>query len=176
MRNAIITLFTGLLLACSVSAQSQSRSIGMSYSFSGIGVTYGQSVDNNCFYDISLTAQLGEVFMNRTDCPGLSAAFTCNYIFHQWASSNGNIISMYAGPGMDVGFARDFRKEWGYLIGLKGRLGGMCVFDRNIAVSFSLSPTVGCHMTVADDNVRMEYFRYGLLGFIIPEVGIRFCF
>lgn len=176
MRKTIFTLLAGLLLTCSVSAQNLNRSAGMTFSFSGIGFTYGQYADNNCFYDLSLKLQMGEVFANRTDCPGLSASFTCNYVFHQWTSSNGNVISLYAGPGMEVGYAKDYRKERGYLIGLKGRFGGICVFDRNIAISMSISPTIGCHLTVKDNNVRMEYFRYGLLGSILPEVGIRYCF
>ena len=72
--------------------------------------------------------------------------------------------------------AHDLRKEYGCFFGLKGRIGMECLFSRDISISLSFSPVIGMHMTLKDDYLVMKYYKYGLIGSAIPEIGIKYLF
>lgn len=168
----ILLLITGVWNVCA-----QTRAAGASFSFSGLGVSYEESPAEGTFYEFGLKAELGEVLTDRTDCPGVSASFTCNYIISRWQSANHNEIILYAGPGIETGWIKDFHRERGLFIGLKGRVGLRCMFPRRIIVSVSLAPCFGAHFISREyTGVRMEYYRYGLMNTVMPEIGIKYAF
>ena len=178
MLNVITRVCTVIIMGCTyVSyAYAQPKSLGTSYSFSGMALSYEHYLTNDSFAEISLKGETGEMFMGRTEIPGVSASFTWNMNIYDWTSRNGNTVSIFAGPGLTAGWGEDLRKQSGGFIGLKGRVGGECSFNRKVIISFSVSPVIGTHAVLLEDSIRMTYYRYGLLGAVIPEIGIKYRF
>lgn len=167
----IMAVFSAMTLS-----YAQPKSIGTLYSFSGLGFCYEHVLNDECFISADIRAEMGEVFMNRTDMPGISASVTGNFILATWPSGNGNKINFFAGPGVVMGTASDYHVERGYFFGLKGRTGVECLFDRNISISASLNPIFGSHMVIMDDSVQMKHYKNGLINAILPEIGIKYLF
>ena len=159
-----------------VSGYAQPKAVGSTFSLSGIGIMYEHALNDDCFVDVDIKAEMGEVFMNKTDLPGVSASFSCNFIIRKWSSRYGTEIKAIAGPGVAVGIASDHYKDFGYYMGLKGRAGIECSFDRNIAVSVCLNPILGSHLSITDNMVQMKYYRNGLINAVLPEIGIKYMF
>lgn len=157
-------------------ANAQPESFGTTFSFNGIGLCYEHSVNENTFMEFALKTMTGEAFMNREEYPGVSVSFTWNMIMKTWDSRNGERIDLFAGPGLAAGWSKDFMKERGFNIGLAGRVGVQCSFSRNVEISACVTPVLGMHMVLLKESIRMEYYRYGLLNTIMPEIGIRYRF
>lgn len=154
----------------------QPKALGGIFSFSGIGLTYGHYLNQNCFIEADLRAETTELFLNRTDYPGVSVSLTSNFILKEYSSQNGNPIRIFAGSGITIGKARDLFKESGYFFGLKGRAGIECNFKRNISISATLNPIFALHMVILEDHADMKYYRNGIMNLIMPEVGIKHMF
>jgi len=154
----------------------QPESLGATFSFSGISVCYEHEVNDDTFLDFAVKADTGEMYLSRERFPGISASFTWNMILKTWDSGNGQKIDLTAGTGMAFGWSKDFMKDRGFNLGLKGRVGARFRFTRNIGISVCVAPVLGMHMTLLKDSIRMEYYRYGLLNAIMPEIGIRYMF
>lgn len=154
----------------------QIQSIGTAYSYNGVGILYELNRNDDCFMEINLQAELGEVLMDRTDIPGISASFTRNYILRTWKSDEGNNIRLYAGIGAIAGYANDFKRKAGPFFGIKGKAGIDCHFPRRVRISLALSPIIGCHLTYGTKYQKMEYYRNGLLNSFMPEIGICYMF
>lgn len=155
---------------------SQPKSAGAAYSFSGISASYEHRVTDDAFCEIALKSELGEVFLNRSRLPGISASFCWNLILREWESEEGNILRIFAGPGVHLGWGKDFKRDKGISFGLKGRFGIECDFPRNVSISLSASPVIGLQITKLDQSLKIDYFKNGLLNFILPEIGIRYRF
>lgn len=166
-----------LAVCASISyVDAQPRSIGTSYSFSALGISYEHTLNQDCFISADVKAEMGAYFMDSTRSPGVSASLSGNFIINRWTSRNGNTICAFAGPGISAGIAHEFRKDYGYFLGLKGRLGMECLFDRNVSVSICLTPILGMHMTIVDGHLEMRYYKRGLINAMIPEIGIKYLF
>lgn len=175
IHKTLVTLIVSLLYIGI--SYAQPKAIGTTYSFSGICISYEHSVKGDSFIEAEIKAELSEVFVNRTDMPGVSTSFTWNYVLKNWTSAEGNEVRMYAGPGIAAGICKDFKKPSGIFLGLKGRIGTECSFSsRNIIISACLAPVLGTHVTLNGKILEMRYYRNGLLSTIMPEVGIRYMF
>lgn len=86
------------------------------------------------------------------------------------------MICAFAGPGISLGMADELKKGRGYFIGLKGRAGAECSFDRQVSISICINPVLGSHLTLEDDHLEMKLYRYGLLDAVMPEIGIKYMF
>lgn len=159
------------------SAYSQPRSVGATYSFTGFSISYEHLIKGeDTFVDMSIKAETSEMFFLKSDAPGVSASVTLNYPVRNWLSSEGNKMSFIAGPGLLIGYGRDMNTAKGLYLGIKGKLGFECRFSRNITLSAFVSPTIGTHMDIHREYVRMKYYRNGLICGLIPEVGIKYAF
>jgi hypothetical protein len=165
-----------LAVASIHTATAQMKTLGTSWSLSGIGVFYEKHSSAQTFIHISVQAEMGEMFIGRTPYSGLSAAFTWNHIFAQVESRGGTPVLFYAGPGLAAGASKDFNGPAGLYFGLKGRIGMMCVFERGINISVSLAPTLGIQLTKDDENFITRTYRNGLLQSVLPEIGISYRF
>ena len=178
MHDALKRYLLVCMTVCAVMhyADAQPRSAGTSYSFSGIGIEYEHDLRKDCFINADIRAEMLALFMDRNHTPGISASFSCNFIIREWESRNSNVISLFAGPGVTVGLANEFRKDYGMFFGLKGRVGAECRFDRNVAVSICLNPILGSHLSIVDEVIEMSYYKNGLINTILPEIGIKYTF
>lgn len=163
-------------------AHAQKHSIGTSWSFSGVGLTYDCQIKETAFIHAGAQLEMTEIFMGRASVPGGSVSLTWNDIIGSRSSRNGNRISFFAGAGAAAGYCKDFRlkkKEqtrYGCFFGLKGRAGLMIEYDRNINISAAVAPVVGMFMSVKDETLMMRYYRYGLLQTLMPELTISYRF
>lgn len=178
MSCRIVKICISLLAATALTGEvaAQSKSLGSLWSFSGIGISYEHRTDNDTFAEISLKAEMGEVYFGRANIPGCSAAFTWNIVFKSWQSKNGNRIDLFGGPGAIAGWANDYFEDTGVFFGMKGRIGVECTFSRKITISACLSPIIGSHAMLLDESVKMHFYRYGLMNALFPEIGIRYSF
>ena len=160
----------------------QEHSIGTSWSFSGIGLTYEYQIKETAFVHVGAQFEMTETFLGRAAVPGGSASFTFNDIIDSISSRNGNRISFFAGAGAAVGYCKDFRlkrKEqatYGYFFGLKGRAGIRIEFDRNVTIAAAVAPVLGMHLYMKDETLMMRYYRYGILQTMMPELIISYRF
>lgn len=167
--SALTVIFAG-------NAYAQPKSFGTAFSFNGIGLSYEHCVNDETFIELSVKTMTGEAFMDREQYPGVSASFTWNMIMKTWDSRNGERIDFFAGPGLAAGWSKDLLKERGFHVGLAGRVGVQCSFSRNIEISACVAPVLGIHMVFLKESIRMEYYRYGLINMVMPEIGIRYRF
>lgn len=163
-----------VVLMAMVQAVAQPKAVGTTYSLSGLGLMYEHRLRGDSFINTDIRAEMGEVFRNATDIPGISASFTLNFIFKEWKSANGSALCAFVGPGISAGIANDLHKDRGYFFGIKGRVGIEGIFDRGISISASLNPTIGSHLIIREEYLEMAYYRNGLLNMILPEIGIKF--
>ena len=178
MPKASIRIILIFIAACAYlhHADAQSKAAGGSFSLNGAGISYEHILDGGCFLNADIRAELGNHFIDSDRKPGVSLSLVSNFILKEWKSDNGNPVRFFAGPGITAGMAHDLRKEYGCFFGLKGRIGMECLFSRNIAISLNFSPVIGMHMTLKDDYLVMKYYKYGLIGSAIPEIGIKYLF
>lgn len=175
-------MLLAMLLAVSfVHVGAQSRSLGSTWSFSGIGLAYEHITDNQMIIHAGVQMELAENFIGRRGRPGVSCSVTWSSIIAQTESRNGNTVLFHAGTGIMTGWCKDYivnnePDPYGIAFGLQGRLGTTIIYDRNINISISILPVIGIHLTKSDETMNMKYYRYGLLRTIMPEIGIQYRF
>lgn len=173
-KHIIVILIVTILDLGMIDAQP--KSIGTSYCFSGIGLTYEHEIDDDTFLDFTVKAEMSELFSGREESPGCSVSITCNNIIKQWTSSGGETVRFLLGPGAALGLAKDYLTSYGLFFGLKGRLGLEWIFERGACISISLSPIFGQHVVKTEDAIRMKGYRNGVIYGLAPEIGIRYSF
>ena len=171
-----VTLMTAFLLPSSI-AIAQSKALGVSFSFTGISVSYEMySRHSESFVDMEIKAENCEFYAGRSRHPGISASASWNYILKDYKSSDIASVQLFAGPGLTIGYCSDYKASDGFLFGLKGRVGAQFSFDRKVIISASLAPVIGSHIIIDNDSVKMKYYRNGLQYALLPEIGIKYRF
>ena len=160
-----------------VSAYAQPKALGVVSSFKGFAVSYEHNLHKeDLFIEMALSADASEMFLYRADYPGISASFTWNHVFASWSLQDGAEMKLFAGPGLAVGYGKDFKAGNGYFFGLKGKVGIECSFERRVTVSACISPILGMHVIPYDEYLSLKYYRNGIFYSPIPEIGIKYRF
>ncbi len=170
----ICTILTCTLFLDGLHAQP--KSVGSSFSYAGTGIVYEHYIDAGSFAEVQLRAETSSIFTDRGNKPGVSAAFSWNMVFAEKDLADGSRITFFAGPGAAVGWGEDVKSRRGFMLGLKGRVGGECTFRRKVTLSLSVSPVIGVHIGVRDGMLNMLLYKTGLLYGIMPEVGVKYAF
>lgn len=177
-----ILLVITLTMAFLSDSFAQERSIGTSWSFSGVGLTFDQQIKETAFVHFGAQLEMSETFLGRARVPGASLSFTWNDIIGSTTSRNGNRICFFTGAGAAAGYCKDFRvrrKEqirYGSFFGLKGRAGVRIEYDRKVNITVAIAPVLGMHLYIKDETLMMRYYRYGLLQTLMPELTISYRF
>lgn len=172
-------IFLCIMLATVLSTgigNAQTKAVGSTHSFAGIGLSYERYIDDKSFADLQLRLETATMFTHISDNPGISASFTWNTIFADTESESGNIVRFYAGPGIALGMSDNLNGTKGVFFGLKGRVGGECTFPRKVTLSVSVSPVIGAHIGKENGMTNMLLYKYGLLYSVMPEIGIKYAF
>ncbi|MBO5419329.1 MAG: hypothetical protein J6A22_04505 [Bacteroidales bacterium] len=166
----MITLFVH------VQIHAQPKSFGGTYSFNGISAVYEHWNGNDSFIEFKIKADFAEIFLNRDALPGGLASATWNVAFWESRSRNDNIIRAYAGPGIIMGWGSEYNDRSGIVFGFKGNVGLECAFTRGMSISICICPTVGAHLRIMDEYLKMNYYKAGLIYSLLPEIGIKYYF
>ena len=169
-------LLTLVAMLSHTTLSAQPKSAGATFCFSGIGLSYEYATDPLNFIDISIRAEMSELFLGREEIPGCSVSFTWNTVLNEWNTDEGDKIRFFIGPGAALGLGKDFKTDYGFLFGLKGKIGMECIYRRGICISASLSPILGQHVVRLEDKISMRGYRNGIIYGFAPEVGIKYCF
>jgi len=154
----------------------QPKTIGMSFSFSGIGIEYSHSTDKDSFVEAQIKSEAAYVFCSLERYPGFSASAFWNMIFARRISRNGNEIRIYAGPGITAGFNKDMLASKGLIFGIRGKIGAECSFPRGVAIKLCITPMIGVHLAPQGSMLTMKMYRTGLLYTLMPEIAICYPF
>ena len=169
---SVVVLFSALL-----SSYAQPRTLGASFSYTGISVNYEHALPKDAsFLEAGIKMHMSEMNADRASYPGVSASLTWNSILKQWKSSQGNTISFFAGPGATIGYEKDHKTAEGVFLGIKGRAGIECTFSRKIIISANIAPVIGSHIVYDNGLMSMKYYKNGLLYALVPEVSIKYAF
>lgn len=168
-----------ILLSClPVCSYAQPKALGATFTYSGCAISYEHQLQESqkSFIELNLKAECGEFTSERASRPGVSASLTWTSVLKQWESIEGNAISIFAGPGVIIGYGNDYKTAEGTFFGIKGRAGVECEFSRNVIISASLSPVVGSHIIYNHGLMSMKYYKNGLIYSLVPEIGIKYRF
>ena len=177
MKKTYMLIALLVMAALPAGLRAQPKALGMSFSFNNIGISYEHYGSEGCFAEFALNAKFSEMFLGRQDTHGGDASFTWNIKLWESVSSEGNPVTFFAGPGAVIGWGADFRKIQGIYMGIKGRVGAECSFcRRRVTISAYAAPVLGSHIRNEEGNVKMDYYRNGLVYSLIPEIGIKYRF
>ncbi len=173
------SLILCIFLICTLSpgeAHAQKKAVGATFSYAGIGLVYEHGAGDGSFMDVQLRMETSSMFKSRKNLPGVSASLTWNMVFAETEARDGSRLTFFAGPGAVFGFNGDIGSRKGIFMGMKGKIGGECTFNRNVNVSISVSPVLGLHLSTRGDAMNMLIYKNGLLYGIMPEIGIKYAF
>lgn len=171
-----LILILVLAVLSSLEMHSQERSVGTSWSISGISADFKWKTAEDSFMWVQAKLELTETFWNSSSTPGASASVTWNSTFGEKKICDDSIFQFYAGPGITAGYNTDYKSSRGPFIGLMGRVGVMIMYDRNIDICVGLSPVLGIHITSEKNSISTQYYKHGLIQCIIPEISICYRF
>lgn len=175
------SIFTAVFIFAAVgeiSAQKKTA-VGVNLSYASLGVSADVFHDAKYFMSYDLNADFFDYRHFGSLHPGCFAAVSWNYYFARLQSSEGNEIVFYAGPGIMAGYLSDRRKTATYngcALGMSANVGVQCRFNRNFALSLNVSPVLGAHFSIKENNLRMHYYREGITNMFIPKIGLKYLF
>ena len=185
-RGFFLTVTFFMLSSGLSSLYARSKAIGATFSYTGTAVSYEHTTKkDNSYLDLSLKAEFSEFTSGRSSYPGISTSLTWNSILKDWTTSEGNTVSIFAGPGVVAGFGKDYSKSKkttpvessdGVFFGIMGKIGVECRFIRRVNLTASISPVIGSHLIYNNGLVTMKWYRNGLYYALVPEIGIKYRF
>lgn len=171
-----IALLTLAAMTLSVNIFCQPKTAGVSFSYAGTGLTYEHLTSSSTSVMLQIRTDSVTGFGPKITEPCYAMSAVWNMISGELISRNGNVIRFMNGPGLTMGVSNDFMAARGPFAGLAWRFAGECSFSRGIAISISVAPMLGVHLSRVDDYITMGLFRNGLMYGVMPEVGIKYIF
>lgn len=164
------------------------RSMGFRIGVSGFDATYQHSFKRNQFLQGDFGVDFG---YNANGRPGVRATAVYNFIWARPAWTNRGSWSLYAGPGLTLGYVNDnlhYRigsevipyNDNGFMLALAVQVGLEYNFDFPLTLAAEVRPAFGMHangeVTIAGQNYsKVGFYDNGMLGFV-PTVAVRYKF
>ena len=164
------------------------RSMGFRIGATGFDATYQHSFKRNQFLQGDFGVDFG---YNANGRPGVRAAAVYNFIWARPAWTNRGSWSLYAGPGLTLGYVNDnlhYRigsevipyNDNGFMLALAVQVGLEYNFDFPLTLAAEVRPAFGMHangeVTIAGQNYsKVGFYDNGMLGFV-PTVAVRYKF
>ncbi len=158
--------------------QSRPKSLGVVQSFRGFMVSYEHFRSEDCFISAETGVLMTEMFLGQMKTPGFTAGLGWNFVFFRKDIDEYAFLRLYAGPGLAAGYSTDFRNrgQYGPFFGICGRLGVECEFARGLTLSAGITPSLGAHVVILNESVKMTLYKNGLVYGLVPEIGIKYNF
>ena len=164
------------------------RSMGFRIGVSGFDATYQHSFKRNQFLQGDFGVDFG---YNANGRPGVRATAVYNFIWARPAWTNRGSWSLYAGPGLTLGYVNDnlhYRigsevipyNDNGFMLALAVQVGLEYNFDFPLTLAAEVRPAFGMHangkVTIAGQTYsKVGFYDNGMLGFV-PAVAVRYKF
>ena len=164
------------------------RSMGFRIGATGFDATYQHSFKRNQFLQGDFGVDFG---YNANGRPGVRATAVYNFIWARPAWTNRGSWSLYAGPGLTLGYVNDnlhYRigsevipyNDNGFMLALAVQVGLEYNFDFPLTLAAEVRPAFGMHangeVTIAGQNYsKVGFYDNGMLGFV-PTVAVRYKF
>lgn len=169
------------------------RSMGFRIGVTGFDATYQHSFRRNQFLQGDFGVDFG---YNVNGRPGVRATGVYNFIWARPAWTNRGTWSLYAGPGVTIGYVNDavhFRVgneikyapyktgDNGFMFALAAQVGLEYTFAFPMTIAAEVRPAFGMHV---NDGVEIDgqwyggkvgFYDNGLLGFV-PAIAVRYRF
>lgn len=176
-----------MLLGTGTVAYAQ-NALGSFQSMKGLGLTYENSVGQNTFNNYTIYADMYGVLTGRTDQLGFKASFSrCNIFLSK--DVRGTNIKLFAGPGVSLGYVKDFEKgnlkeiiplsrNRGFTMGVTGSVGIRADLPRNLILDASLTMECGVHLRQNEngDGKVTSLYMNGLIRSAYPQIGLLYNF
>ena len=164
------------------------RTMGFRIGATGFDATYQHSFKRNQFLQGDFGVDFG---YNANGRPGVRATAVYNFIWARPAWTNRGSWSLYAGPGLTLGYVNDnlhYRigsevipyNDNGFMLALAVQVGLEYNFDFPLTLAAEVRPAFGMHangeVTIAGQNYsKVGFYDNGMLGFV-PTVAVRYKF
>ncbi|MCD8206716.1 MAG: hypothetical protein LUD72_02130 [Bacteroidales bacterium] len=148
--------------------------IGAIFSLNRSGIIYSRTTSPDIFWNISLAIDYGDCILRHSVEPGVTAAFSYNFVIRNWTHKNGS-SHLYAGPGVTLGYAHDHDKSYGFIGAVTGTFGYEYRFNIPVTLSVGIVPTLGVHVGKNDARMLMELYSNGLAWSLGPQVSLKYC-
>lgn len=192
MKRLIITLLLtiGALMTCAA----QPRAMGIRIGAGGPEASYQHHTLKNQFIECSLGMDAG---YNVNGNPGIKATAVYNFIWAQPAWTAKGTWTLYAGPGLSLGYVDDIvpyetaigvkgYNDYGTMIGADIQVGLEYEFHFPLQIALDFRPCFGIHINDGEvlepgtkETIRLGrktgFYDNGLLG-LIPSLNLRYCF
>lgn len=192
MKKILLTI--SLIAAC-LSVEAQPKSAGIRIGADGIDADYLHSISSDKFIEGNIGLDFG---FEANGNAGIKATGILNFIWGHPAWTDKGRWTLYAGPGISLGFVDDrvpydimnMRFNYfdsGFMIGLVGQVGIEYAFeDIPVQVAIDMRPCIGLHVNdgsfrIPNTDTKVTYeskvgfYDNGLYG-MIPSVSIRYRF
>lgn len=125
------------------------------------------------FQTLRLCADIYGLPSGRFDRPGAVFNYSSNHILSTTAKPECD-ISFYMGPGVSVGYVKDFDlgNNPGAMLALSGSLGWIFRFRGSLYLDFSWTVEAGMHLRHAEngEGSRLSLYKNGLFRSVIPQL------
>jgi hypothetical protein len=191
MKKTIVIM---LLALTATVAAAQPRAMGIRFGAADIDASYQHEINSKQFLEVDLGLDMG---YNLNGHPGAKAAFTYNFIWAHPAWTALGCWSLYAGPGIAVGFTDDMVPyelegsikgyyDNGWMVAVAAQVGLEYMFEFPLALAIDVRPYFGIHSNngrlkdpISGTNIKFDgktgFYDNGLLGFI-PSISVRYRF
>lgn len=159
-------------------AQNSTKDVGYTSSPKSFGVFYSTSNNNSRIANrIAINLDLFDVLNGQSEKPGVNIMYNMTKPFRDWELKSGTMVSFYAGPGVSIGYLKDFQKDFGWLMAVNGSCGFAFCFVKPVNIQLGIIGEFGIHYcgnNVKDTDIGL--YKQGILNAIMPEISVSYRF
>ena len=152
--------------------------VGGWFSTKGSGVTLLFPHADGSYGELRVSADFEQVLKGREKIPGIQAQYRYNVRIGTVKLSDDFSIRPVGGPGISVGYVRDYGKDMGLLAALGGNLGLEFLFPASpLSIYAGFSAEIGAHIVLHDRyESKMTLYSNGVRRVWQPELSVRYRF
>lgn len=191
--TAFLILAAAAMTVCTETF-AQPRAMGARAGATGFDASYQHSMNRKQFIECDFGVDFG---YNACGRPGVKATAIYNFIWARPAWTAKGVWSLYAGPGLTVGFVDDMvpyelegnmkgYNDNGFAVAVAAQVGLEYMFDFPLALAVDIRPYFGVHINDGNLNDPLTgtrvslgrktgFYDNGVLGFI-PSIAVRYRF
>lgn len=152
--------------------------VGGWLSSKGSGLVFYFSHTDGSYGELRVNADFERVLRGHESVPGVQAQYWYKMPLTTLKVSDGFRIRPTAGPGVSLGYVRDYGKDMGLMAALGGNLGLEFIFPASpLSLYAGFSAEAGAHIVLRGNHEnRITWYTNGLRRAWQPEIAFRYRF